>query len=77
MMNRLEPQTGTAFELTKGQLLRVIDLEGEQVADLIAFNRSDKAEWLSSRRSLDYANRIYLSKGDLLYSNRSRPMNWC
>ena len=75
-MNRtvLEPQTGTAFELAKGQQLRVIDLEGEQVADLIAFNRSDKTEWLSSGRSIDYANRIYLTKGDILYSNRSRPM---
>ena len=75
-MNRtvLPPQSGTAFELAKGQQLRVIDLEGEQVADLIAFNSSDKNEWLSSGRSIDYANRIYLSKGDVLYSNRSRPM---
>jgi uncharacterized protein len=73
-MNRLEPQTGTAFELRAGQQLRVIDLEGEQVADLIAFNKADKTEWLSSGRSIDYANRIYLTKGDVLYSNRSRPM---
>ena len=75
-MNRtiLAPQTGTAFELAKGQQLRVIDLEGEQVADLIAFNLADKTEWLSSGRSIDYANRIYLTKGDILYSNRSRPM---
>lgn len=70
----LAPQTGTAFELCAGQVLRVIDLEGEQVADLIAFNAADKSEWLSSGRSIDYANRIYLTKGDLLYSNRSRPM---
>jgi uncharacterized protein YcgI (DUF1989 family) len=75
-MNRttLKPQTGTAFELAKGRQLRVIDPEGEQVADFIAFNRSDKSEWLSSGRSIDYANRIYLTKGDVLYSNRSRPM---
>lgn len=70
----LKPQTGTAFELRAGQSLRVIDLEGEQVADLIAFNAADKAECLSSGRSIDYANRIYLTKGDILYSNRSRPM---
>ena len=74
MTNRLEPQTGTAFELRAGQILRVTDLEGEQVADLTTFNLADKAEWLSSGRSIDYANRIYLTKGDLLYSNRSRPM---
>ena len=73
-MTTLEPQTGTAFSLGKGRLLRVIDLEGEQVADLTAFNESDKAEWLSSGRSIDYANRIYLTKNDILYSNRSRPM---
>jgi uncharacterized protein YcgI (DUF1989 family) len=73
-MVKLEPQTGTAFEMVKGQLLRVIDLEGEQVADLIAFARADKTESLSSGRSLDYAGRIYLTTGDILYSNRSRPM---
>jgi uncharacterized protein len=70
----LKPQTGTAFELRAGQQLRVIDPEGEQVADFIAFNAADKKEWLSSGRSIDYANRIYLTKGDILYSNRSRPM---
>ena len=74
MIQRLEPQTGTAFELNKDQSLRVIDLEGEQVADLVAFSRADQSEWLSSGRSIDYANSIYLSTGNILYSNRSRPM---
>src|SRR5437868_1811344 len=73
-MRSLEPQTGTAFELNKGQSLRVIDLEGEQVADLVAFARADKSEWLSSGRSIDYANTIYLTTGNILYSNRSNPM---
>ena len=72
--SRLEPQTGTAFELQAGQTLRVIDLEGEQVSDLTAFARADTSEWLSSGRSMDYANTIYLTKGHILYSNRSRPM---
>jgi len=72
--SRLEPQTGTAFALKAGQTLRVIDLEGEQVADLTAFAQSDSSEWLSSGRSIDYANTIYLTKGHVLYSNRSRPM---
>src|SRR3954469_226853 len=75
-MNRttLKPQTGTAFELRAGQQLRVIDVEGEQVADLTAFNAADKSEWLSSGRTIDYANRIYVTTNDILYSNRSRPM---
>lgn len=73
-VKRLEPQTGTAFALRAGQLLRVIDLEGEQVSDLTAFCAADKSEWLSSGRSIDYANTIYLTTGHKLYSNRSRPM---
>src|SRR5205809_1121431 len=73
-MQILKPQTGTAFEFRKGQSLRVVDLEGEQVADFVAFARDDKSEWLSSGRSIDYANSIYLTTGHILYSNRSRPM---
>lgn len=72
--HRLEPQTGTAFILRAGQKLRIIDPMGEQVSDLIAFACDDQREWLSSGRSIDYANTIYLTTGNILYSNRSRPM---
>src|SRR5207237_10387511 len=73
-MQRVEPQCGVAFQLHKKQLLTVTDLEGEQVADLIAFNAADTREYLSSGRSIDYANTIYLTIGNVLYSNRSRPL---
>jgi uncharacterized protein YcgI (DUF1989 family) len=42
-----------------------------QVSDLYCFNAHDHGEWLSSGRSIDYANAVYLSNGDQLYSNRS------
>ena len=71
---RIEPQCGTAFELRTGQTLRVIDPLGEQVADLTAFAANQPAEWLSSGRSIDYNNTIYLTTGHRLYSNRSRVM---
>jgi len=70
----LEPQTGTGFEIRRGQLLKIIDPAGEQVSDLISFASADRAEWLSSGRTIDYANTIYLTTGHVLYSNRSRPM---
>jgi len=70
----LEPQTGTALEIRRGQLLKIIDPAGEQVSDLISFGAADRAEWLSSGRTIDYANTIYLTTGHILYSNRSRPM---
>ncbi len=72
--SRLEPQTGTALEIARGQVLRIIDPLGEQVSDVLAFAAADHAEWLSSGRTIDYANTIYLTTGHLLYSNRSNPM---
>jgi uncharacterized protein YcgI (DUF1989 family) len=74
MAEVIPPRSGVAFELRRGQRLRVIDPEGEQVADLLAYNLEDVGEVLSSGRSLDYASSIYLGSGDALYSNRSRVM---
>lgn len=70
----LAAQTGTALLLDRGQVLRITDPLGEQVSDVIAFAKRDHQEWLSSGRSIDYANTIYLTTGHVLYSNRSNPM---
>lgn len=72
--HEIPPRSGVAFELKAGQRLKVIDPRGEQVSDLLAFNRHDIGEVLSSGRTLDYASRLYLSTGDALYSNRSNVM---
>jgi uncharacterized protein YcgI (DUF1989 family) len=60
--------------MSRGETLRVVDPTGEQVADFVAFARADAGEWLSSGRSFDYNNTIYLTTGHVLYSNRSRPL---
>ncbi len=70
----IPPRSGTAFELKEGETLKVIDPEGGQVADLLAISREDKREIISSGRTLDYAETIYLTKGHNLYSNRSNVM---
>src|SRR3546814_8264562 len=71
--HRIPERSGTAFELRRGETLVVIDPMGVQVADLLAFNAADLDEVISSGRSLDYAEKIYLTTGDTLYSNRSNP----
>jgi uncharacterized protein YcgI (DUF1989 family) len=73
-VSEIPPQSGTAFHLQAGDVLRVIDPRGEQVADLTAFAASDVRESLSSGRTIDYAETVYLTRGHTLYSNRSRPM---
>ena len=73
-IERIPPQSGTAFILRKGQLLQVIDPKGEQVADLFCYNLDDRQESLSSGRTMDYAGSMLIKEGDVLYSNRSKPM---
>ena len=74
MPHEIAPRSGVAFTMAAGQRLTVIDPMGEQVADLLAFSRSDVGEVISSGRTLDYASKIYLTTGDRLYSNRSNVM---
>ena len=71
---RIPAHSGVALLLDRGQTLRVIDPEGRQVADLYSVSREDRREQLSSGRSIDYADTLYLTTGHVLYSNRERPM---
>jgi len=74
MPHEIAPRSGVAFTLDQGQRLTVIDPEGGQVADLLAYSRGDIGEVISAGRTIDYASRIYLTTGDPLYSNRSNVM---
>lgn len=73
-LNQIPPRSGVAFILKKGERLKVVDLEGEQVSDLVCFNLNDKAEYVSSGRTIDYAETIFLTTGHPFYSNRSNIM---
>ena len=60
--------------LPAGQTLTVVDPHGAQVSDFFAFSAHDHGEWLSNGRTIDYGNKVFLTTGDVLYSNRSNPM---
>ena len=70
----IPPRNGTSFLLLTGQQLVITDIEGEQVADLVCYNLGDHREYLSSGRTIDYAETIFLTTGHPLYSNRSNVM---
>ena len=74
MIKIIKKQTGVAFTLKRGQMLKVIDPQGEQVSDMVLFNAHDKKEKISSGKTFDFEESILLSKGNSLWSNRSRKM---
>ena len=64
---------GAGLRLKRGEQLRIIDIEGGQTGDLVAFS-ADGRHRLSSGRTFDYGGKIYVSTGDVLWSDRSEPM---
>lgn len=73
-MNKIQPRSGTSFLLKKGERVIITDIEGEQVSDFVCFNLHDTKEYLSSGRTIDYAETIFLTTGHPFYSNRSNVM---
>jgi uncharacterized protein len=74
MIQRVNPRSGVGFVLRKGENLRVIDPQGGQVSDMLAFMANDIQEALSNGRTFDYEETIRLGVGNRLWSNRSNPM---
>lgn len=70
----IKKQSGVAFQLKKGQKLKVIDPKGQQVSDMVLFNTIDKREKISSGKTLDFEESILISNGNYLWSNRSNKM---
>jgi uncharacterized protein YcgI (DUF1989 family) len=67
-------RSGVGLVLRRGQTLRVVDPDGGQSGDIVAFRLGDTTEWLCNGRSFDYGGKLYFGAGDTLYSNRSAPM---
>jgi hypothetical protein len=64
---------GTALRVARGERLRLIDPHGGQSGDLMAFSL-DGRHRMSNGRTFDYGGGIFLSTGDVIWSNLSEPM---
>ena len=66
----LEARGRTAFPLDRGQTVRVVDVDGHQVADFVCFRRPDTSEKLSVHNTALIQGTIHISTGHLLLSDR-------
>lgn len=62
------------FELRKGQVLRIVDSEGNQAADVLFYNADELSEHYSATDTMLRQGGIYLTTGSVLYSSEARPM---
>ena len=67
------PYSGRVVEVARRQVLRVVDREGTQIADLVAVRRDDHNEVLDTTRTRNILGRCVLKSGDRLFTNYRRP----
>ncbi len=60
--------------LSKGSILRIVDLEGCQAVDTLIYDAADTSVRYNAANTMKLAKCIYLSKGCVLYDDLARPM---
>jgi len=70
----LEPKGRIALELIRGQTLRITDIDGKQVADLICFSKHNLGEKISVHNTVMSNRNIRVTTGAVVYSDDARPM---
>ena len=70
----IPPRGGTAFKVAAGQVCRVIDLEGKQVADFLCFNLHDLVDKLSVENTQLLNGTLFLTTGHHLYSTKATQL---
>jgi urea carboxylase-associated protein 1 len=58
----------------KGQVFRILDLEGNQAVDTLFYNAGDTEERYDANNTIRGQNNIYLTTGTTLLSNEGNPM---
>jgi uncharacterized protein len=70
----IPPKEYLGVELKKGQVLRIVDVEGKQVPDIVCFNLKDPKEKLSCNNSRLIQKRWIFTTGHVLYSDEGNEM---
>ena len=66
--HRVAGGTGWAAEVRAGSLVRIVDVEGKQVGDLVLLRAADPSDRLSVGNTRKMADSIYVTTGAVLWS---------
>jgi hypothetical protein len=60
--------------IEQGQVLRIVDLEGQQAVDFLCYDAADPGDRYSLMNTLKVPNRVYVEKGMVLYSDSGKAL---
>lgn len=66
--------SGHAFEIPKGKRFRVVDVEGKQVSDLVAFLNQDRTERSSPANTRKLNHTLKITTEGIIYSTKCRSL---
>ncbi|MBL8673079.1 MAG: DUF1989 domain-containing protein [Alphaproteobacteria bacterium] len=58
----------------KGEILRLVDLEGQQAVDFLCYDAADPRDRYSSMNTIKVQGGIYVETGTVLYSDTGKPL---
>src|SRR5215472_10217673 len=67
-------RSGRAVSVSRGDLVRVVDIEGHQVGDLWAVDAADHGRWLSASHTRDRCERLFPDVGRAFCDQRGEPV---
>jgi uncharacterized protein YcgI (DUF1989 family) len=68
------PQSGQAIMVSRGELVRVVDVDGHQVGDMWVADAADPACWLSPGHTRDRRERMFPLVGEQFTDSRGAPI---
>ena len=67
-------KSGASFHIDEGETFEVTNPKGEQIADLVAFNKDDFSEKYSQAYTRHLNGKLRISDGDSLYTTEGNPI---
>ena len=70
----IPPRAGKAFRVSKGELIKIIDVQGGQCVDFFAFNVDNIKEYLSAEHTRPSIGRLFPLEDQSFYTQLRRPI---
>jgi uncharacterized protein YcgI (DUF1989 family) len=67
-------QSGQAVSVGRGELVRVVDVDGHQVGDMWAIDAAEPGRWLSASHTRDRCERLFPAVGEQFRDQYGEPI---
>lgn len=65
---------GKAFKVSKGELIKIIDVKGGQAVDLFAYDVDNIKEYISAEHTRPSINSLFPKEGEAFFTRQRRPI---